>query len=364
MTGMEIAWRTLNMERVTEPCILAGWIMNGEFFSHVTGRDFWSDREAVACEAFRRLGANLCPQLALPAAPGEGKCCRHEEVKKQMEETRARWRSPERVRDFIETLPDPERASQDFNFEQARDSYAAAIMRRRDGTGEDVLWIDEFGQADFMGGYTRWGYENYLGAIGLYPEHMKRYYDYTGELGRLKNEAIVAAVRENDLAPFVYGGQDICFNDGPICSPAVLREIYFPALRRAVEPLIEGDVRIIWHCDGNVLPILDDLIDIGVSGFQGFQEECGVELETMTRLKTRWGRKPIIWGSVSVTTTLPFGTAEDVRRDVERCFDIASPGGGFGLAMTSSCLPETPIENLLALFEHASEYGREALSRT
>ena len=55
--------------------------------------------------------------------------------------------------------------------------------------------------------------------------------------------------------------------------------LYFPELRRAVQPLIDNDIRIIWHCDGNIMPILDHLIDLGVSGLQGFQEEAGVPFE-------------------------------------------------------------------------------------
>ena len=95
-----------------------------------------------------------------------------------------------------------------------------------------------------------------------------------------------------------------------------------------------------------------------MSGFQGFQEEAGVTLEEMAALRTRWGRKPILWGSVSVTTTLPFGTVEDVKRRVEHCFEVAGPGRGFGLASTSSILPETPLENIIALFEHGRAFGR------
>ena len=358
MTGIEVAYRTLNMEPVPEPCILSCWVMNPDFFERVTGRDFFADRVDVACETFRRLGVNLCPQLALPHQRGKPSAGDWEA---NYAAVREKWHSAEQVKDAIEKLPDLDALRRDFNFEKARDDYARHILQLRERTGDDVLWISAFGQSDFMGGYSRWGYENYLECLGLYPEHIRRYYEYTGEHGYLYNTAVVAAIRDNDLAPFVYSGQDICFNDGPICSPQLLREIYFPYLRRAVQPLIENDVRMIWHCDGNILPILDDLIDLGVSGFQGFQEETGVTLEKMVKVRTKWGKKPILWGSVSVTTTLPWGTVDDVKRDVERCFDLAAPGGGFGLASTSSILPETPIENVLALFDHGRAYGRKVL---
>jgi hypothetical protein len=361
MKGAEIAWRTLSLEQIHEPCLVGAWIMKGEFFSRLTGRDFWAAREDVAIEAFQRLGINLCPQLALPAAPGEGRTGTHADVKKRLEDTLVAWKSPEQVKEAIEKLPDPQALHRNFNLEKAAQAYANNIKKYRDRSGDDILWLSGFGQADFMGGYNRWGYKNYLEAIALYPEHMKRYYDYTGEQGYLYNLGVVEAVRRFGLAPFVYGGQDICFNDGPICSPEVLRKIYFPALRRAVQPLIENGIGIIWHCDGNILPILDDLLDLGIAGFQGFQEESGVKLEKMASLRTKAGKKPILWGSVSVTTTLPFGSREDVKRDVERCFRVAGPGGGFGLASTSSILPETPDENILALYHYGMEFGRSFL---
>jgi hypothetical protein len=358
MTGVETAWRTLDLERVTEPCILSGWVMNPDFFEVVTGRDYFSDPVGIACQAFVSLGVNLCPQLALPWKRGKPSAGDWETADRQ---SREQWHSPEQVKQAIESLPDPSTLERDFNLERARDNYARSIQDLWERTGDDILWIAGFGQSDFMGGYSRWRYENYLECLALYPDHMKRYYDYTGEHGYLFNLAVVEAIRRYHLTPFVYGGQDICFNEGPMCSVEALRKLYFPALKHAVEPLIENDIRIIWHCDGNILPILDDLIALGVSGFQGFQEESGVALETMARVRTKTGRKPILWGSVSVTTTLPFGTVDDVRRDVERCYRTAAPGGGFGLASSSSILPETPIPNILTMFDYGVAFGREFL---
>ena len=156
----------------------------------------------------------------------------------------------------------------------------------------------------------------------------------------------------------------ICFNQGPICSPETLDSLYFPHLAKAVQPLHDAEIRIIWHCDGDVGPILGSLIhDIGISGFQGFQEETGCTLEKMAKIRTNKGEKPILWGSVSVTTTLPFGTVEEVKKEVERCVKVASEGGGFALASTSSILPETPLENIIAFFEHGRKFGREFLTK-
>ena len=366
MTGAEIAWRTLNMEQAEEPCILSSWVMKRDFYRHYAKvHDIYADPVRTVVEAFANAGANLNPQFIMPSPTYEHIACAPERVvgaqitapKEGPTPPPPQAKSPEDVRDAIEQMPDPEKLKAAFDVEAVAEAYARPLLERRALSRDRTLFIGGFGIPGFMSGYTTWGYENYMCALALYPEHLRRYYALSAERGCLRNIAVVEAVRRHDLAPFAYTGDDICFNDGPICNPEILDDLYFPALRYAVQPLIEADIRMIWHCDGDIRPILPQLLDAGMSGFQGFQEEAGVTLEEMAALRTRWGRKPILWGSVSVTTTLPFGTVENVKRRVEHCFEAAGPGGGFGLASTSSILPETPLENIIALFEHGRAFG-------
>jgi len=365
-TGEEIAWRTLNLEKVKEPCILATWCMKRQFFQELAHcQDIYEDAPHTVVEAFIRAGTNLCPQFIMPSPVTEHLAAnpfKIEEVAKEQIAEKVLYKTPEDVRDFIETLPEPGALEKNFNIEKATIEYAGPILKLREMARGEVLFIQGFGQADFMGGYTRWGFSNYLTALALYPEHLKRYFAYSGEMGRLYNIALARAVKKYNLAPFVYSGQDICFNNGPICSLDTLDQLYFPYLVHAVEPLHKAGIKIIWHCDGDVRSILDRLINqVGVAGFQGFQEETGCTLEHVVAHKTREGKKLILWGSISVTTTLPFGTVGKVKEDVERCFRIAASEGGFGLASTSSILPETPLANILAMFEHGLNFGRKFL---
>ena len=112
-------------------------------------------------------------------------------------------------------------------------------------------------------------------------------------------------------------GEDICSQRGPMVSPKYLRKEYFPLLEYALEPLLEIDAKIVWHCDGDVRPILDDILSCGIGGLQGFQRECGMDLNWIADLKTREGDPLLIFGPISVTKTLPFGTPEDVRAEVK-----------------------------------------------
>ena len=356
MKGLEIAWRTLDQEMVTEPCILGSWVMKGDYYTRVTGKNYWRDKEAVYLQALPLMGVNLCPQWAMPfdQAGNAG------EVGDDWV-NRLGIREPEEILPIIDALPSDEEVEREFDVDAYAREYAETIKQRIDATGGEVLFIDGFGQSDFMGPYNTWGYNPYLLAMSLYPDHLRRYYHHTAMRVYWRNVAIVEAVKRYDLAPYVYGGQDICFNDGPVCSVKTLDSIYFPELRRAVKPLIENDIRIIWHCDGNIMPILDRLIDMGISGLQGFQEEAGVPYEQIVQTKTKWGQPLIVWGCISVTTTLPYGTVEEVKAAVRRSFTLAGRGRGFGLAATSSIMPDVPDENTDALFHYGKDFGQRFL---
>jgi hypothetical protein len=360
MTGRDTALATLYRERVPYPCYTQGFITGSAYYTQVTGRDYWSDPEGVFVEMVRRVGANLIIQWYYPQEKQRQLECR-EMMHEPHQHQASGFNTPEDVLRFIDQLPDDDTVIRDFDHEAAAKGYADTVQAHQALFGDDALVIDGFGQADFMGPYNSWGYENYLTAAAMAPETMRRYYHYTALRGRLHNEAIVLAVEKYGLPPFAYTGQDICGANGPLMSPAMLREIYFPELKWCLEPLVAGNVRIIWHCDGNIMPILDDLMALGVSGLQGFEEEHGVDYAQMCSLKDPSGQPIIILGCVSVVTTLPFGTVADVKASVERSFTLAGPGRGHVLSTTSSTLPETPLENIEAMFEHTRTFGREFL---
>ena len=361
MKASEIALATLMRENPGAPCISYCWMTSSSYMSKVAGRDYWADRESVFFEYLHQCGINLVPQWYFP-----GEAQKNIEQGHMAHEHRPGGsdgiREPEEILRAIDRLPSDPVVEAGFDIEETARRYADALRERIDRTKGETLFIDRFGQADFMGGYSRWGYENYLIAIMDYPEAMRRYYHHTALHGKLLNQAIVLAHEKYGIAPFVYGGQDICTSRGPIVSPHILREIYFPELKWAMEPLVENGIGVIWHCDGDINPILTDILDLGVVGLQGFEEEHGVRYDEIVKLKDPTGRSIGVWGCVSVTSTLPHGTTDDVRQSVERSFTLAGKERGFVLSSTSSIMPEVPHENIDMLFEHGREFGTEFLS--
>jgi hypothetical protein len=364
MTGAEVAWRTLSREPVQEPCIIGAWMMKRDFFRRYAGiTDIYANPVETAVEAFASAGCNLNPQFIMPSPFQEHLACDPFNIPtepwKGIETVRTKQLSPEDVRDDIDAFLSAHTNDAAYDITQAGNEYAERLVKLRNLSRDRTLYIGHFAMPAFMSGYSKWTYESYLSALILYPDHFKAYFMALAQEARFFNQAIAEAVKNHDIAPFVYNGDDICFNDGPICSLGLLDDLYFPALKLAIEPLIANGIEMIWHCDGNVLPIAQRLIDAGIGGFQGFQElEADIPFEKMAALKRKDGGKLIFFGSISVVHTFPFGTVGDVKRDVERCYDLAGPGGGFCLAPSSSILPETPIENIEAFFEHGCNYGR------
>jgi hypothetical protein len=362
MKGSEIALATLMRENPGAPCIGYSWMTNSSYLSKVTGRDYWGDREGVFFDYLHRCGINLVPQWYFP-----GEAQRNIEQGHVAHEHRpggaAGIGEPEEILRAIDALPSDRGTEAEFDIEETARNYADSLRAHIDRTKGETLFIDGFGQADFMGGYGRWGYENYLIAIVQYPEGMRQYFHHSALRGRLLNQAIALAHEKYGIAPFVYSGQDICSSAGPIVSPQILREIYFPELKWAMEPLVENGIGVIWHCDGNINPILDDILDLGVIGLQGFEEEHGVRYDEIVKLKDRAGRSIGVWGCVSVTSTLPHGTVDDVKKSVERSFTLAGKERGFVLSSTSSIMPEVPHENIDMLFTHGRTFGEEFLSQ-
>jgi len=160
------------------------------------------------------------------------------------------------------------------------------------------------------------------------------------------------------MVPLTLIGTDICGGGGPVISPRFLREFYFPHVRRSIEPLREARFRTVWHSDGDFRPIVDDLLACGVSGFQGFQEAYGVDIADLARRRTLDGERLTLWAGPSVTTTLPFGTVEDVQRDVERIIDTLAAECALFILPANNILPDCPVDNVVAMYRHAAEYRR------
>jgi len=114
-------------------------------------------------------------------------------------------------------------------------------------------------------------------------------------------------------------------------------------------------VRMIWHCDGNVMPMVPFLLESGLQGFQGFQYEDGVDFAAICKMRDRDGQSLFVWAGSSVTRSLPLGTPDDVRSELKYLVENRDKAQ-LCLGATSSIAPGAKKENLVAMVETIKYY--------
>jgi len=208
--------------------------------------------------------------------------------------------------------------------------------------------------------YSTYGYVHYFQAFALYPEVMEKHFALQAELALLNNRAAAKAYSEGQLAPIYRLDHDMAGSHGLLVNVRVLDRLWLPHFHRCLEPLLKTDVRLVWHCDGNLMELVPRLLDVGIRGFQGFQYEDGMDYERICRMKDREGRDLIIIAGVSVTRTLPHGAPDDVRREMAWLVQHG-PRTGLFLGASSSITPGVPWDNIRPLVEglaYYRKYGR------
>jgi hypothetical protein len=208
--------------------------------------------------------------------------------------------------------------------------------------------------------YDQYGYANYFMAYALYPEVMEKDFSLTADLATLRNRAAARAYVEGALPPLLRLDHDMADSRGTLVDIRSLDRMWLPHLDRCLDPLRKAGVRMIWHCDGNLMALVPRLLEIGLKGFQGFQYEDGMDYPAICRMRDREGEGLTIIAGVSVTRTLPRGTPQDVRRELAWLVEHG-PRAGLMLGCSSSVAPGVPWENLQALVEgllYYRDHGR------
>jgi uroporphyrinogen-III decarboxylase len=140
-----------------------------------------------------------------------------------------------------------------------------------------------------------------------------------------------------------------------IMSPATWRALLKPRFSALIAELkaLNPALKIAYHTDGYVEPVIGDLIEIGVDVLHPVQPAS----MDPAALKKKFGDRLCFMGTIDVQSTLPFGSPADVRREVEERLRTVGQGGGLILAPTHHVQLDTPIENLMAMLEAAKAHS-------
>lgn len=272
---------------------------------------------------------------------------------------------PEAVVEHLErfVFPHLERAAAAVDEDQRFRDTVAHERAVQELFGPDILKVP-YAVAAFPGlAYFTYGYQNYLTAYALYPDVMERHFALQADWAERWNRGAARAYGEAGLPLLLRSDHDMADSRGTLVSLESLERIWFPHFARAMAPILRAGVRVIWHCDGNLMGMVPRLLDCGLKGFQGFQYEDGMEYERICRMRARDGDELTIIAGVSVTRTLPWGTPQAVRDEL-RWLVAHGPSAGLFLGCTSSICPGVPWANIEALRDGLAwfrERGRSGL---
>lgn len=185
--------------------------------------------------------------------------------------------------------------------------------------------------------------------------------DYVGEVFEAIGSVQVEVARRLVRKPRVFAlwySDDFAYVSGPMVSPAAVRRHLFPHMRKMVGIAHDAGLPFIYHGCGNLLSVLDDLLNMGIDALHPIEPKAMNIYELKQRL---YGRVAII-GNVDVGEVLTRGTAKAIEADVKEHIRRLAPGGGYAISSSNSISYYVPIDNYRAFLGAIRRYGRYPIS--
>jgi len=349
MTPRQRLDAAFDLEQPDRTPILGGWIACPEHIMALAGAtedEYWQDPWQVSVRAYKALGSDGLITCFVPRGREDFRCVDRDSYQKAdvgltLQEALER----------IDAMPTPEEIERDFDFEGEYQQFRDELVRAQ-AACEPMVWMPaQWSAGARVTWYSSFGYENFFLIVGAHEKQARKLMEVGGAQGRCRGRLLARAVREGLYPKACLLGEDICTQRGPMISPAFMEKHYMPQLAYGLEPLREAGCRPVWHCDGDVRPILDMLIEAGVQGLQGFQPECGMTIDFVAQKRTREGEPLVIFGPLAVTTELPVCTAQQVRQKVRHAQEVCRGRASLVMFTGNTINPDVPLENIIAMHE-------------
>jgi uroporphyrinogen decarboxylase len=199
------------------------------------------------------------------------------------------------------------------------------------------------------------GMDVFLLNIALYPEFARALLHKITEVCKSLMGIFLEELGDN--VDIIKIGDDLGTQDRLMISPKMYREILKPLHLDFIQFIRERTkAKIFFHTDGDVFPLIDDFIEIGVDILNPIQTSAG-KMSDLEGLKKRYGKKIVLCGGIDTHRVLPHGTPETVREEVCRVMQFLGPGGGYMVAAVHTIMNDVPPENVLAMVDAVEEFG-------
>jgi len=198
------------------------------------------------------------------------------------------------------------------------------------------------------------GFNHFCMMMIVKPDFVEELYDQLYSFQTIK--AVLAAKAGYDVIAVVG---DVAGQTGMMFSPAMFERFDLPRLTRLIQEVkgINQNVKVLYHSDGKIDKIIPLLIRCGIDILNPIQSACMDPAE----VKRRYGHQLTFHGTISVQDTIPNGTVDDVRKEVIQRIQTVGYNGGLIISPENSIPYNTPVENILTLYDTVRHFNYDEL---
>lgn len=241
-------------------------------------------------------------------------------------------------------VPDPD----DFD-------YDAALERAESYGGEYGLYVGNPGIPDILNSNGRiMGTEDVLCHILLDDEAAMRFIRRRADFQLGMMERLIDKCREH--LDFVWLGEDLGTQIAPMISLDMYRSQIKPIHKAFADLASSYKLPVLIHTCGSSSWVYEDFIEMGVRGVDTLQPEA-VNMSP-SYLAEKFGGRLNFRGCISTAGPLAYGTAEETEKVCRETLDIMMKVRGYHFAPTHAIQDNSPVENVLAMYNAAHRYGR------
>jgi uroporphyrinogen decarboxylase len=198
------------------------------------------------------------------------------------------------------------------------------------------------------------GFEDWFVDLAWHPDLMGTLMDAILDIRlEIVRQALTLVGESIDI---VFIGDDLGGQRSLLFSPQTYRRVIKPRHKRAIE-LIHNltPAKVVYHTCGSVVPLIPDLIEIGVDALNPIQVSAK-DMDTL-KLKKEFGNDIAFWGAIDTHHVLPNGTSREIIEEVKLRVGHLAIGGGYVLAADHNIQPDVSPENIMTLFAAAQREG-------
>jgi uroporphyrinogen decarboxylase len=238
----------------------------------------------------------------------------------------------------------------DYPWPSVDDYDYSGLRERAEAVSEYAVVFGGAGIPDIVNGVSRGrGMERVLTDImtdapvglAIIDRRVEHYYEHC-------RRGLEAA---GDVIDILHLGEDCGDQRGRLFPPRVFEDFFVPRIKPFIDLAHEHGCLAMLHSCGDTHEIMPTFIEMGLDILDAMQPEPpGMD---PAAIKREFGCDLTFCGLVSTQQTLPHGSPEDVRREVRERIEVMGAGGGYILAPAHCIQPDTPIENVLAMYDEA-----------